>query len=220
MAEATLTQLQTHIEAIRHEAFAEGYAAAMEAIRELSSRSVTQQGRNIPALKGGTDGEGQAQQPERRRGASPLRTSSAARRSPARARSTRVIASVTRRPRGRRQRGTNARMIHAILKQHRRVACGKRRSAMRYRPKAFRWRTRPLAMRSDSWRRARRPSRSARPRAGVIQRPAETRCVRRAFNGWCERSAGNLPHDRGGLVLLHGAADQPAKILGCQKDAE
>ncbi len=116
MAEAALTQLQTQIEAIRHEAFAEGYAAAMEAIRELSSRSVTQQGRNIPALKGGTDGEGQAQQPETRRAASPLRTSSAARRSPARARSTRVIASVTRRPRGRRQRGTNARMIRAILK--------------------------------------------------------------------------------------------------------
>src|SRR5207253_263852 len=156
MAEPTLTQLQTHIEAIRHEAFAEGYAAAMEAIRELSSRSVTQQGRNIPALKGGTDGEGQAQQPETRRAASPLRTSSAARRSPARARSMRIIASVTLRPRGRRQRGTNARMIHAILKQHRRVACGKRRSAMRYRPKAFRWRTRPLAMSSDSWRRARR----------------------------------------------------------------
>ena len=116
MAEAALTQLQTQIEAIRHEAFAEGYAAAMEAIRELSSRSVTQQGRNIPALKGGTAGEGQAQQPETRRAASPLRTSSAARRSPARARSTRVIASVTRRPRGRRQRGTNARMIRAILK--------------------------------------------------------------------------------------------------------
>jgi len=116
MAEAALTQLQTQIEAIRHEAFAEGYAAAMEAIRELSSRSVTQQARNIPALKGGADGEGQAQQPETRRAASPLRTSSAARRSPARARSTRVIASVTRRPRGRRQRGTNARMIHAILK--------------------------------------------------------------------------------------------------------
>jgi len=60
MAEAALTQLQTQIEAIRHEAFAEGYAAAMEAIRELSSRSVTQQGRNIPALKGGTEGEGEA----------------------------------------------------------------------------------------------------------------------------------------------------------------
>src|SRR5881392_2831026 len=100
MAEAALTQLQTQI----------------EAIRELSSRSVTQQGRNIPALKGGTDGEGQGQQPETRRAASPLRTSSAARRSPARARSMRIIASVTLRPRGRRQRGTNARMIHAILK--------------------------------------------------------------------------------------------------------
>ena len=48
MAEPTLTQLQAQIEAIRHEAFAEGYAAAMEAIRELSSRSVTQKGRNIP----------------------------------------------------------------------------------------------------------------------------------------------------------------------------
>jgi hypothetical protein len=117
MAEPALTQLQAQIEAIRHEAFAEGYAAAMEAIRELSSRSVTQQARNIPALKGGADGEGQAQQPETRRAASPLRTSSAARRSPARRRSTRDSASVTRRSRGRRQqRGTNARMVHAILK--------------------------------------------------------------------------------------------------------
>jgi hypothetical protein len=117
MVEAALTQLQTQIEAIRHEAFAEGYAAAMEAIRELSSRSVTQQDRNIPALKGRTDGEGQGQQPERRTAAIPLRTSSAARRSPARARSTRANASVTRTSRGpRQQRGTNARLVHAILK--------------------------------------------------------------------------------------------------------
>jgi len=51
MAEAALPQLQAQIEAIRHEAFAEGYAAAMEAIRELSSRSVTQQGRKHPRAK-------------------------------------------------------------------------------------------------------------------------------------------------------------------------
>ena len=48
MAEAALTQLQSQIEAIRHEAFAEGYAAAMEAIRELSSGSVTHKARTSP----------------------------------------------------------------------------------------------------------------------------------------------------------------------------
>ena len=39
MAEAALTQLQAQIEAIRHEAFAEGYAAAMEAALPGSTAS-------------------------------------------------------------------------------------------------------------------------------------------------------------------------------------
>jgi hypothetical protein len=39
MARTAMTELQQQIEAIRGEAFAAGYAAAMEAVRELTSRS-------------------------------------------------------------------------------------------------------------------------------------------------------------------------------------
>ena len=39
MAKAALMELQEQIEAIRREAFEAGYAAAMEAVRELASRS-------------------------------------------------------------------------------------------------------------------------------------------------------------------------------------
>jgi hypothetical protein len=39
MARTAMTELQQQIEAIRREAFAAGYAAAMEAVRELTSRS-------------------------------------------------------------------------------------------------------------------------------------------------------------------------------------
>src|SRR5438477_430972 len=39
MARTAMTELQQQIEAIRREAFAAGYAAAMEAVRDLTSRS-------------------------------------------------------------------------------------------------------------------------------------------------------------------------------------
>jgi len=38
MAQTALTQLQDQIEAIRREAYAEGYAAAMQAIRDFAGR--------------------------------------------------------------------------------------------------------------------------------------------------------------------------------------
>jgi hypothetical protein len=42
MAKASMTELQRQLEAIRHEAFAAGYAAAMEAVHELASRAAPQ----------------------------------------------------------------------------------------------------------------------------------------------------------------------------------
>ena len=39
MARTAMTELQQQIEAVRREAFAAGYAAAMEAIREATSRA-------------------------------------------------------------------------------------------------------------------------------------------------------------------------------------
>ena len=39
MARTAITELQQQIEAVRREAFAAGYAAAMQAIRELTSRA-------------------------------------------------------------------------------------------------------------------------------------------------------------------------------------
>jgi hypothetical protein len=42
MADAALMELQQQIEAIRDEAFKAGYTAAMEAVRNLASRSAPQ----------------------------------------------------------------------------------------------------------------------------------------------------------------------------------
>src|SRR5262249_9670333 len=90
MANDALMELEQQIEAIRREAFEAGYAAAMEAVRELASRSV-------PQPNGGTAAS--------RRG---RRTTP---RAPAR-----TAAPGVGRPRRRRpQRGANSRMIEEIL---------------------------------------------------------------------------------------------------------
>ena len=108
MAQTAVTQLQQQIEAVRREAFAAGYRAAMQAIRELAAR---------PA-----PGAEAASAPSPRRGRRPRRrtAASAAPAAPA------AKATTARRPRraagpraraaGRRlQRGSNARMIEEIL---------------------------------------------------------------------------------------------------------
>ena len=117
MARTAMTELQQQIEAVRREAFAAGYAAAMEAIRELTSRAAP--GTRTAAAAPSRRGRGRA----RARRA----TSAAAKPTPTRrrrARTTRATTATarTRRPAARRpaarrpQRGTNARMIGEILK--------------------------------------------------------------------------------------------------------
>ena len=88
MANGALMELQQQIEAIRREAFEAGYAAAMEAVRELASRSA-------PTRRG---------RPRRSR-------SRVTPRQPHRT----VAASRTRSGRRRPERGANARMIEEIL---------------------------------------------------------------------------------------------------------
>jgi hypothetical protein len=125
MARTAITELQQQIEAVRREAFAAGYAAAMEAIRELTSRAAapgTRSAAATPTRRGRGRGRGRA----RARQAAPAAKATPARRRRARTtrttRTTRTAraataAARTRRPAARRpQRGTNARMIEEILK--------------------------------------------------------------------------------------------------------
>jgi len=119
MARTAMTELQQQIEAVRREAFAAGYAAAMEAIRELTSRAApgTRTAAATPSRRGRGRGRGRA----RARRATPA----AAKPTPTRRRRTRIArtarattaAARPRRAASRRpQRGTNARMIGEILK--------------------------------------------------------------------------------------------------------
>jgi len=121
MTEVALNELQKQIEAIRREAFAEGYAAAMAAVRELTSRSASRSNGGVAAPSGNGSSEGGAEHPEPGETAVPLRTNNAVRRGSAERRRTaagrRTAAAGNRRSReGRAQRGTNARMIEQILK--------------------------------------------------------------------------------------------------------
>jgi len=102
MAKTAVSELQQQIEEVRREAFAAGYAAAMQAVRELASRSAADAG---PATV----------RPRRRRGAAPKAAAEAQRRGrrggagqggPARRRR-----SAASRP----QRGSNAQTIEEIL---------------------------------------------------------------------------------------------------------
>jgi hypothetical protein len=80
MTKTALTRLQDEIDAVRREAFAEGYAAAMQAVRELASQPppAAAEDRRAP-----DDGSATEREP----------------------------------PRGRRpRRGTNARLIEAVLR--------------------------------------------------------------------------------------------------------
>jgi hypothetical protein len=108
MAQTAVTQLQQQIEAVRREAFAAGYRAAMQAIRELAAR---------PA-----PGAEAASAPSPRRGRRTRRRTAASAAPAAKA----AKATTARRPRraarpraraaGRRlQRGSNARLIEEIL---------------------------------------------------------------------------------------------------------
>ena len=93
MANSALTELQQQIEAIRREAFQAGYAAAMQAVRELASRSAPQSDAGAAAPSRGRIGRSRAAP---RQGSRPA-------------------ASRTRSRRRRPERGANARMIEEIL---------------------------------------------------------------------------------------------------------
>src|SRR5437868_12680951 len=102
MAQTALTQLQQQIEAVRREAFAAGYAAAMQAIRELASKPAA--GAEAPSA------------PARRRGRARRAATAAAQ--PSTQRQTRPARTARRggRSSGRRpQRGTNARLVEEVL---------------------------------------------------------------------------------------------------------
>jgi hypothetical protein len=94
MAKTALTQLQDQIEAVRREAFAAGYAAAMQSIREFTAKP--------PAATGGSAA------------AAPARPAATDRR-----RQPRAAAKAPERPRRasgpRPQRGSNARLVEEVL---------------------------------------------------------------------------------------------------------
>ncbi len=107
MAKTALTQLQDQIEAVRREAFAAGYAAAMQSIREFAAKPV-------PGV------EPAAIRPvRRRRSAAPARAGRPARqqRQP-RAATPRAPRSAGRASGRRPQRGTNARLVEEVLQSN------------------------------------------------------------------------------------------------------
>src|SRR5205823_1308815 len=97
--------------------FAQGYTAAMQAVKELAARSAPQQSEEAAVPNGSESIDSEIEQPEPNRAAIPLRTGTPVRRSPAKRPVTRSAVTGTRRSRGgRAKRGTNARMIQEILK--------------------------------------------------------------------------------------------------------
>jgi hypothetical protein len=115
MSETALTELQNQIEAIQREAFAEGYAAAMQAVHELSSPSAPH--KNVAAPNSNGRAEDQKRQPDLDKAAIPLRSSNPVRRSTAKRATVRATVTRTRRSqRSRAKRGSNALRIEQILK--------------------------------------------------------------------------------------------------------
>jgi hypothetical protein len=98
MAKTALTQLQEQIEAIRSEAYAAGYAAAMQAIRDFAAR---------PSAAPAPAATPRAR-PAAKRGPAAPKAAAA----PRRGRRTAAKAAAAGRP----QRGTNARLIAEVLK--------------------------------------------------------------------------------------------------------
>jgi len=101
MAKTALNSLEDQIEAVRREAFAAGYAAAMQSIRELTTRPIPGAATTAPRSRSGRGAAttALAARPTRQRRVSGERAS---RRAPRAA---------ERRP----QRGTNARLITEVL---------------------------------------------------------------------------------------------------------
>jgi len=105
MTKSALTELQEQIEAVRREAFAAGFAAAMQSIREFAAQ---------PA----SGAETIATAPQRRAGsATPAQSASPARQRQPRA-TARPTQRVGRAPTQRLQRGTNARLVEEVLQSN------------------------------------------------------------------------------------------------------
>jgi hypothetical protein len=103
MAKTALTQLQDQIEAVRREAFAAGYAAAMQSIREF-------------AAKPAPDAEPAAAPPARQpSAAAPVQSAPVRQRQP---RATAAPQRPRRSPTPRPQRGTNARLVEEVLQSN------------------------------------------------------------------------------------------------------
>jgi hypothetical protein len=118
MTEVALNELHQQIETLRREAFAEGYATAMESVRELASRSAPHSVGNTAVTSDTAAGENRAREPEGTKAAMPLRVNTFVRRSRApRSTSQRTAASPRRSRRRRAERGTNARLIQEVLKK-------------------------------------------------------------------------------------------------------
>ena len=128
MARTALTQLQSQLEAIRREAYAAGYAAAMQSIRDLTTKAAPaapgraagtrRRGRPAAAAAAATPAA-RTRRPRQARAAKaaprPARaTRPAGATRPARAATRPARATGRRRP----QRGTNARMIEEILQSN------------------------------------------------------------------------------------------------------
>ena len=104
MAKAAMTEMQQRIEAVRRDAFAAGYAAAMQAIRDLASRSAPKDGTSPAAPS--RRGRGRARQ------AAPAAQPTRSRRSRGAGAAPKVRRSAAHRSR----RGTNALIIEKILR--------------------------------------------------------------------------------------------------------
>lgn len=101
MAKTALSELQQQIEAVRSEAYAAGYAAAMQSIREFAARSAPVQG-------------GETAEPRRRRTPrGPARQAQ-----PATPRRQRAGSRQRGSPAGRPPRGSNARMVEEVLQSN------------------------------------------------------------------------------------------------------
>lgn len=105
MAKTAINQLQEQIEAVRREAFAAGYAAAMQSVRELAAKPAPgAEASAVPPQLGRRGGR-----PARAAAARPQRQPRATATAPQRARR-----SAAPRP----QRGSNARLVEEVLQSN------------------------------------------------------------------------------------------------------
>jgi hypothetical protein len=103
MAKTALTQLQDQIEAVRREAFAAGYAAAMQSVRNVASQPAP------GAVPPATRAPGRPRPAAPARATPPGRQKRAAARAPQRA---------SRAPDKRPRRGTNAQLVEEVLQSN------------------------------------------------------------------------------------------------------